>query len=163
MHYAPHGHVNVHRIGPRLGQSRIPEAANVNANTAMCCKHEVRFNDATSPLFRLRFLGLFSLQVLRPARRPVGRAGVSSRRTRPRPGVLFGRRRLLESLPADRLAARRPRRGPSRVFHVVSLPSAKDCSGDSLPSMANGNMSRWEVGTQNYEALSSQRVLEVSL
>ena len=29
---------------------------------------------------------------------------------------------------------------------------AKDCSDNSLPSAENCNMSRWELGTQNYEA-----------
>ncbi|CAK9106091.1 Probable cysteine desulfurase [Durusdinium trenchii] len=50
----------------------------------------------------------------------------------PHAGVLYGRRATLESLPADRL----------------------DCSDNSLPSIENGNMSRWELGTQNYEALA---------
>ncbi|CAE7812702.1 csd [Symbiodinium sp. CCMP2592] len=78
VHYAPHGRINVHRIG---------------CDFLVCSPY--------------KFFG-------------------------PHAGVLFGRRRLLESLPADRL----------------------DCSDDSLPSMVNGNMSRWEVGTQNYEALA---------
>eukprot|EP00930_Biecheleria_cincta_P039847 TRINITY_DN27349_c0_g1_i1.p1 TRINITY_DN27349_c0_g1~~TRINITY_DN27349_c0_g1_i1.p1 ORF type:complete len:736 (-),score=116.25 TRINITY_DN27349_c0_g1_i1:466-2673(-) len=50
----------------------------------------------------------------------------------PHSGVLFGRRELLERLPAQRL----------------------DCSDDTLPSEANCDMSRWELGTQNYEALA---------
>ena len=29
---------------------------------------------------------------------------------------------------------------------------SEDCSDNSLPSIENGNMSRWELGTQNYEA-----------
>ena len=68
----------------------------------------------------------------------------------PQPGILFGRRRLSESLPADRLAAR-----PHGYSTAALRPftSCQDCSDDSLPSMANGHMSRWEVGTQNYEAL----------
>ncbi|OLQ02112.1 putative cysteine desulfurase [Symbiodinium microadriaticum] len=78
VHFAPHGHVNVRRIG---------------CDFLVCSPY--------------KFFG-------------------------PHAGILFGRRRLSESLPADRL----------------------DCSDDSLPSMANGHMSRWEVGTQNYEALA---------
>ena len=30
----------------------------------------------------------------------------------------------------------------------------EDCSDNALPSAENGNMSRWELGTQNYEALA---------
>ncbi|CAJ1328188.1 unnamed protein product [Effrenium voratum] len=50
----------------------------------------------------------------------------------PHSGVLYGRSEKLQSLPADRL----------------------DCSDNSLPSAENCNMSRWELGTQNYEALA---------
>ncbi|CAE7240508.1 sufS [Symbiodinium natans] len=78
VHYAPHGRVNVQRIGCDF----------------LAC----------SPY---KFFG-------------------------PHAGVLFGRRQLLQTLPADRL----------------------DCSDDSLPCSLNNHMSRWEVGTQNYEALS---------
>eukprot|EP00913_Durusdinium_trenchii_P001168 g1074.t1 len=34
------------------------------------------------------------------------------------------------------------------------LLATSDCSDNSLPSIENGNMSRWELGTQNYEALA---------
>eukprot|EP00928_Gymnodinium_smaydae_P095613 TRINITY_DN8258_c0_g1_i1.p1 TRINITY_DN8258_c0_g1~~TRINITY_DN8258_c0_g1_i1.p1 ORF type:complete len:740 (-),score=157.21 TRINITY_DN8258_c0_g1_i1:271-2490(-) len=50
----------------------------------------------------------------------------------PHSGLLFGREELFGSLPAERL----------------------DCSDDGLPLPENGNMSRWELGTQNYEALA---------
>eukprot|EP00435_Cladocopium_sp_Y103_P013254 s2287_g3.t1 len=60
----------------------------------------------------------------------------------PHAGVLYGRRATLESLPADRLESWRKSRGGT------------DCSDNSLPSIENGNMSRWELGTQNYEALA---------
>jgi len=50
----------------------------------------------------------------------------------PHAGVLFGRRALMERLPAVRL----------------------DCTNNDLPEEANGHMSRWEPGTQNYEALA---------
>jgi cysteine desulfurase family protein (TIGR01976 family) len=50
----------------------------------------------------------------------------------PHSGVLFGRSDLMQRLPVARL----------------------DCSDDTLPSEANCDMSRWEVGTQNYEALA---------
>jgi cysteine desulfurase family protein (TIGR01976 family) len=50
-------------------------------------------------------------------------------------GVLFGRQSISATLPVDRL----------------------DCAYDTLPSDGNYNMSRWELGTQNYEALVGVR------
>ena len=50
----------------------------------------------------------------------------------PHSGTLFGRRSLLEALDCDRL----------------------DLSDDGLPSADNCGMSRWELGTQNHEALA---------
>lgn len=50
----------------------------------------------------------------------------------PHSGMLFGRRELLSTLPVDRF----------------------DCQDDRLPNEDNCFMSRWEVGTQNYEALA---------
>jgi len=48
----------------------------------------------------------------------------------PHSGILFGRKHLLQTLSVDRL----------------------DCQDDGLPAEINCHMSRWEVGTQNYEA-----------
>jgi cysteine desulfurase family protein (TIGR01976 family) len=50
----------------------------------------------------------------------------------PHCGALYGRAALLESLPVDRLG----------------------CADDRLPNNDNCHMSRWEVGTGNYEALA---------
>lgn len=50
----------------------------------------------------------------------------------PHAGLLYGRRELMERLPACKI----------RV------------SGDELPSEAGLHMSRWELGTQNFEALA---------
>lgn len=50
----------------------------------------------------------------------------------PHSGVLFGRAELLAVLPVDNLAAQ----------------------DDGLPRDANCHMSRWELGTQNFEALA---------
>jgi len=47
----------------------------------------------------------------------------------PHSGILYGRHELLQALSPDRL----------------------DCQTDDLPTASNANMSRWEVGTQNYE------------
>lgn len=53
----------------------------------------------------------------------------------PHSGVLFGRRGLFADLRAERL----------------------ELSDDGLPCESNGGMSRWELGTQNHEALSGVR------
>ena len=50
----------------------------------------------------------------------------------PHSGVLYGRRSLLESWQVHQL----------------------DCATDELPCASNGGMSRWELGTQNHEALA---------
>ena len=53
----------------------------------------------------------------------------------PHCGTLFGRRELLSTLPVDKL----------------------DCADEGLPSEANCWMSRFEIGTGNYEALAGTR------